>query len=150
MKKIRNCLVWLIVFALKLITVPFFFFGWIFIAILTFFHWVIDLLSTREDEEFLSEKEVHKFIPHKNHLLYREVLTASGESPSLLKDIISYQRNIVNKKSKRRLSRCRFFSCRSRSDPDCRTGNLPPRQSSRRRSQMESPKNRGAYLKVSM
>ena len=59
MKKIRNCLVWLIVFALKLITVPFFFFGWIFIAILTFFHWVIDLLSTREDEEFLSEKEVH-------------------------------------------------------------------------------------------
>lgn len=64
--------------------------------------------------------------------------------------IISYQRNIVNKKSKRRLSRCRFFSCRSRSDPDCRTGNLPPRQSSRRRSQMESPKNRGAYLKVSM
>lgn len=53
MKKIRNCLVWLIVFALKLITVPFFFFGWIFIAILTFFHWVIDLLSTREDEEFL-------------------------------------------------------------------------------------------------
>lgn len=49
MKKIRNCLVWLIVFALKLITVPFFFFGWIFIAILTFFHWVIDLLSTRNE-----------------------------------------------------------------------------------------------------
>lgn len=57
MKKIRNCLVWLIVFALKLITVPFFFFGWIFIAILTFFHWVIDLLSTREDEEFYPKKK---------------------------------------------------------------------------------------------
>lgn len=56
-----------------------------------------------------SRKKFNKFIPHKNHLLYREVLTASGESPSLLKDIISYQRNIVNKKSKRRLSRCRFF-----------------------------------------
>ena len=92
-----------------------------------------------------SRKKFNKFIPHKNHLLYREVLTASGESPSLLKDIISYQRNLVNKKSQRRLSRCR-----SRSDPDCRAGNLPPRQSSCRRSQMESPKNRGAYLKVSM
>lgn len=56
-----------------------------------------------------SRKKFNKFIPHKNHLLYREVLTASGESPSLLKDIISYQRNIVNKKSKRCLSRCRFF-----------------------------------------
>ncbi|MFQ7077281.1 MAG: hypothetical protein ACLR3U_07000 [Christensenellaceae bacterium] len=72
MKKIRNCLVWLIVFALKLITVPFFFFGWIFIAILTFFHWVIDLLSTREDEEFLSEKEVHmRKVDRKNSRRHR-------------------------------------------------------------------------------
>lgn len=68
MKKIRNCLVWLIVFALKLITVPFFFFGWIFIAILTFFHWVIDLLSTREDEEFLCNSETSRAGVEVSHL----------------------------------------------------------------------------------
>lgn len=83
MKKIRNCLVWLIVFALKLITVPFFFFGWIFIAILTFFHWVIDLLSTREDEEFLSEKEVHmRKVDRKNSRRHRVLDMAIVRSAS--------------------------------------------------------------------